>query len=110
MKDSGLGTPATRAAIIETLLTREYIIREKRNLVPTAKGLAVYEIVKEKRIAQAELTGAWEKRLEEIRSGGTSVQEFKSEIIDYTRSITQELLTDGAAISSQLATPASVTT
>src|SRR5690606_31833377 len=48
MKDTGLGTPATRAAIIETLLTREYIIREKRNLVPTRKGLAVYEVVKEK--------------------------------------------------------------
>ncbi len=108
MKDSGLGTPATRAAIIETLLTREYIIREKRNLVPTQKGLAVYEVVKEKRIAQAELTGQWEKRLEEIRSGA-SVQDFKTEIIDYTRSITQELLTDGAAISNQLATPAPVT-
>ncbi len=91
MKDSGLGTPATRAAIIETLLTRGYIQREKRNLVPTPKGLSVYEVVKEKRIAQAELTGQWEKRLEEIRSGA-SVEEFKQEIIDYTKNITQELL------------------
>lgn len=101
MKDSGLGTPATRASIIETLLTREYIIREKRNLVPTQKGLAVYNVVKDKRIAQAELTGAWEKRLEEIRSGA-SVQDFKTEILDYTKSITQELLADGAAIFGQL--------
>lgn len=91
MKDSGLGTPATRAAIIETLLTRGYIQRDKRNLVPTPKGLSVYEVVKEKRIAQAELTGQWEKRLEEIRSGA-SVEEFKQEIIDYTKNITQELL------------------
>ncbi|MCJ0743075.1 DNA topoisomerase 3 [Pedobacter montanisoli] len=97
MKDSGLGTPATRAAIIETLLTREYIIREKRNLVPTAKGLAVYEVVKDKQIAQAELTGQWEKRLEEIRSGA-SVQEFKAEILDYTRNITQELLVAGISL------------
>jgi len=91
MKDSGLGTPATRAAIIETLITREYVIREKKNLVPTAKGLAVYDVVKEKKIAQAELTGQWEKRLEEIR-GGASVEEFKEEIKAYTRSITAELL------------------
>lgn len=103
MKDSGLGTPATRAAIIETLLTREYISREKRNLVPTVKGLAVYEVVKDKKIAQAELTGQWEKRLEEIRSGA-SVTEFKAEIADYTKTITQELLLAGAGISAQLAT------
>ena len=97
MKDSGLGTPATRASIIETLIKREYIIREKKNLVPTARGLAVYEIVKDKKIAQAELTGAWEKRLEEIRSGA-SVHEFNEEIKTYTRNITQELLQAGAGI------------
>jgi DNA topoisomerase-3 len=102
MKDSGLGTPATRAAIIETLLTREYITREKRNLVPTHKGLAVYEVVKDKKIAQAELTGQWEKRLEEIRSGA-SVKDFKTEIEDYTKTITQELLLAGAGLSVQLA-------
>ncbi len=108
MKDSGLGTPATRAAIIETLLTREYIIREKRNLVPTPKGLAVYEIVKDKKIAQAELTGQWEKRLEEIRAGA-SVTEFKAEIATYTKNITQELLVAGASLSAQLAeAPATV--
>ncbi len=101
MKDSGLGTPATRAAIIETLLTREYIVREKRNLVPTSRGLAVYEVVKDKKIAQAELTGQWEKRLEEIRAGA-SVAEFKTEIADYTRNITNELLLAGVSISQQL--------
>lgn len=98
MKDSGLGTPATRASIIETLITREYIKREKRNLVPTDKGLAVYEVVKDQMIAQAELTGQWEKRLEEIRSGA-SVTEFKEEITAYTRTITQQLLGCGVSIS-----------
>lgn len=101
MKESGLGTPATRAAIIETLLTREYILREKRNLVPTTKGLAVYEVVKDKKIAQAELTGQWEKRLEEIRAGA-SVTDFKAEISEYTKTITQELLLAGVGISAQL--------
>ena len=101
MKDSGLGTPATRASIIETLITREYISREKRNLVPTNKGLAVYDVVKDKQIAQAELTGQWEKRLEEIRSG-SSVQEFKAEITEYTKTITNELLIAGASIAEKL--------
>ncbi|MXV50570.1 DNA topoisomerase III [Pedobacter sp. HMF7647] len=91
MKDSGLGTPATRAAIIETLIKRDYIKREKKSLLPTDTGLAVYNIVKDQRIAQAELTGSWEKRLEEIRSGA-SVNEFQEEIRTYTRSITQDLL------------------
>lgn len=102
MKDSGLGTPATRAAIIETLINREYIIREKRNLVPTTKGLAVYDVVKDQKIAQAELTGQWEKRLEEIRSGA-SVADFKAEITDYTRTITNELLQSGAGLAEKFA-------
>jgi DNA topoisomerase-3 len=97
MKDSGLGTPATRASIIETLITRDYIKREKRNLLPTDKGLAVYEVVKDQIIAQAELTGQWEKRLEEIRSGA-SVSAFKEEITAYTKTITQELLSSGLTI------------
>lgn len=98
MKETGLGTPATRAGIIETLLKREYVIREKKNLVPTEKGLAVHDLVKDKRIAQAELTGSWEKRLEEIKNGA-SVQEFKAEIKAYTRTITNELLAGGKSIS-----------
>ncbi len=101
MKDSGLGTPATRASIIETLITREYIKREKRNLVPTDKGLAVYDVVKDQMIAQAELTGQWEKRLEEIRSGA-SVTEFKEEIMVYTRTITEQLLACGLSISEKV--------
>jgi DNA topoisomerase-3 len=101
MKDSGLGTPATRASIIETLIKREYIGREKKNLVPSKKGLAVYDVVKHKKIAQAELTGQWEKRLEEIRSGA-SVKDFKAEITEYTKNITQELLTAGSGLYSIL--------
>ncbi|WP_419701726.1 DNA topoisomerase III [Mucilaginibacter sp. NFX135] len=100
MKDSGLGTPATRASIIETLIKRDYIIREKKNLVPTATGLSVYNVVKDQKIAQAELTGNWEKRLEEIRSGA-SVDDFQQEIKTYTRNITQELLQAGKSLMAQ---------
>lgn len=104
MKDSGLGTPATRASIIETLITRDYIQREKRNLIPTHKGLAVYDVVKDQMIAQAELTGSWEKRLEEIRSGA-SVSDFKAEISTYTRTITEELLAAGTGLAAKLVKP-----
>ena len=67
LKDAGIGTPATRAAIIETLFARQYIVREKRNIIPTEKGLAVYRIVKDKKIADVEMTGMWETALD--RSG-----------------------------------------
>ncbi|NCD71060.1 DNA topoisomerase 3 [Mucilaginibacter agri] len=98
MKDSGLGTPATRASIIETLIKRDYVTREKKNLLPTKTGLAVYGVVKDQKIAQAELTGTWEKRLEEIRSGA-SVAAFQEEIKTYTRTITNELLVSGRGLS-----------
>jgi DNA topoisomerase-3 len=58
MKDAGIGTPATRASIIETLFSREYMRREKKSLVPTEKGLTVYQAVKEKKIADAGMTGS----------------------------------------------------
>ena len=57
LKDCGIGTPATRAAIIETLLKREYLVRVKKSLVPTEKGLALYSIVKGMDIADVEMTG-----------------------------------------------------
>ncbi len=100
MKETGLGTPATRAAIIETLIKRNYIVREKKNLVPTDTGLMVYKVVKDQKIAHAELTGAWEKRLEEIRAGA-SIEAFQQEIRNYTCMITQELLRAGAAMRAQ---------
>ncbi len=102
MKDSGLGTPATRAAIIETLIKRNYIRREKKNLLPTDTGLMVYDVVKEQKISRAELTGTWEKRLEEIRSGAP-VPAFQEEIRLYTREITDEMLKAGTLIRTQKA-------
>lgn len=71
-------------------------------MAPLHKGLAVYDVVKDQKIAQAELTGSWEKRLEEIRSGA-SVKDFKAEISEYTRSITNELLAAGAGLAEKLA-------
>ena len=92
MKDAGIGTPATRAAIIETLFARQYIVREKKNLVPTDKGLAVYQIVKDKKIADVEMTGMWETALAKIEASGMDADTFRKGIEVYAAQITAELL------------------
>ena len=92
MKDTGIGTPATRAAIIETLFSRQYIVREKKNLVPTEKGLAVYNIIRDKKIANVEMTGMWENTLAKIESGEMNPDTFRKGIEVYARQITAELL------------------
>ena len=92
MKDCGIGTPATRAAIIETLLRREYIVRSKKILVPTEKGLALYSIVKGMDIANVEMTGEWEATLAKIERGELPAEVFMRDIETYTRKITTELL------------------
>ena len=92
LKDCGIGTPATRAAIIETLLRREYMVRVKKSLVPTEKGLALYSIVKDMDIADVEMTGQWEAELAEIEKGKTPHEAFMRNIESYTRKITTDLL------------------
>ena len=92
IKDCGIGTPATRAAIIETLLKREYMVRVKKTLVPTEKGLALYSIVKGMDIANVEMTGRWEAELARIERGEKAAADFNAEIEAYTRRITAELL------------------
>ena len=92
LKDAGIGTPATRAAIIETLFARQYIVREKKNLVPTDKGLAVYKIVKDKKIADVEMTGMWETALSKIEAGSMDADTFRKGIEVYATQITAELL------------------
>ena len=92
LKDCGIGTPATRAAIIETLLRREYMVRVKKSLVPTEKGLALYSIVKDMDIADVEMTGQWEAELADIEKGKTSHEAFMRDIESYTRKITTDLL------------------
>ena len=92
LKDAGIGTPATRAAIIETLFARQYIVREKKNLVPTDKGLAVYRIVRDKKIADVEMTGMWETALAKIEAGSMDADTFRKGIEVYATQITAELL------------------
>ncbi len=88
----GIGTPATRASIIETLFSRGYIERQKKTLVPTKKGLRVYDLVKEMKIANAEMTGMWEYDLNRIEEGTLDKDSFLSSIKHYATDITEELL------------------
>ncbi|MDV3725054.1 type IA DNA topoisomerase [Elizabethkingia anophelis] len=95
----GIGTPATRAAIIETLFKREYIRRDKKSLVPTEKGLQVYEVVKDKRIADVAMTAEWEMALQKIENNEADAMDFHQSMKTYTSSVTQEIL--GITIESQ---------
>ena len=92
LKDCGIGTPATRAAIIETLFTREYMVRKEKALVPTEKGLVLYSIVKEMKIGNAEMTGQWEADLAKIERGEMKEKDFRKDIESYATQITDELL------------------
>ena len=92
MAECGIGTPATRANIIETLILRDYIRRDKKAIIPTEKGLAVYEIVKDKKIVNAEMTGSWELALAAIEAGKMPSERFSLGINSYVSTICEELL------------------
>lgn len=92
MAECGIGTPATRANIIETLILRDYIRRDKKSIIPTEKGLAVYEIVKDKKIANTEMTGSWELALAAIEAGKMPSDKFSQGINSYVGTICEELL------------------
>ena len=92
VKDSGIGTPATRAAIITTLIKRDYIARSGKSIVPTEKGMYLYEAVKDMRVADVELTGSWEKALSQIEGHTLGTETFMRSIRDYTRKVTGEIL------------------
>ena len=92
IKESGIGTPATRASIIETLFSREYIVREKKSLIPTNKGLVVYLAVQDKKIADVSMTGEWESALNKISVGEMDADTFHRGIEVYAAQITAELL------------------
>lgn len=92
MKNIGIGTPATRAETIEKIIRTKYVIREKKNLVPTEKGLNLYQTVKDMLIANVEMTGKWENALGKVEQGKVDVGVFNQEIRNYTVKCTDELL------------------
>lgn len=92
LQDIGIGTPATRASIIETLFKRDYIRREKKSLIPTDKGLQVYGAVKDRKIADVAMTAEWEMALQKIENNEANADAFHRDMEAYATSITRELL------------------
>jgi DNA topoisomerase-3 len=91
MKESGLGTPATRAETIETLIRREYIERAGKELMPTPKGIQVITMLEEHKITSPELTGDWEKKLSDIEQGTFDREKFMKEIESFTGEIVEQI-------------------
>ena len=85
MRASGLGTPATRAAMIQTLITRRYVVRRGKELRATDKGRAVIDAVPVEALKSAELTGAWEARLARMAEGSGERQRFMADAREYAR-------------------------
>ncbi len=91
MKDSGIGTPATRAAIIERLITVGYLERDGRALVATEKGLNVIRLLDEHALTSPGLTGSWEQRLGKIERGEDSRKQFMSDIAGFAGETVKKL-------------------
>ena len=101
MKENGIGRPSTRANIIETLFKRKYIVRNKKQLVPTSTGVQLIGTIKNKILTSAELTGTWEKQLQEIEKGtyhaATFIKNMKQMVDDLVYEVRMER--DSAQIS-----------
>ncbi|MCO6501401.1 MAG: DNA topoisomerase 3 [Vicingus serpentipes] len=107
MKENGIGRPSTRANIIETLFRRKYIVRNKKQLVPTSTGIQLIDTIQNKLLTSAELTGTWEKHLKEIEQGnynaGIFIHEMKKMVNELVYEVKQER--EGPKISHATAKP-----
>lgn len=104
MKENGIGRPSTRAAIIETLYKRNYIKREKKNVVATTTGIELIALIKNELLKSAELTGQWEKKLRDIEKKEYNAREFIEELKTMLTNIVNDVLRDNS--NTELHTPA----
>ena len=94
MKENGIGRPSTRAAIIEKLFQRKYIVREKKNIKATEVGINLIHTIISPLLKSAELTGLWEKKLREIERGDFQAQQFLDELKQMTTEVVREVKSD----------------
>lgn len=92
MKDNGIGRPSTRSAIIETLFKRKYIEKKKKNLYATETGIHLIDTIKNELLKSPELTGQWEYKLRQIERGLYDPKQFKAELFQMVREITDEVI------------------
>ena len=96
LKENGIGRPSTRAAIIETLFKRNYIRKEKKNLIATSTGVELIQIIHEELLKSAELTGIWEKKLREIEKKTYNAAQFLEELKQMVSEVVMSVLSDNS--------------
>lgn len=96
LKENGIGRPSTRAAIIETLFKRNYIRKEKKNLIATPTGVELIQIIHEELLKSAELTGIWEKKLREIEKRTYNAGQFLEELKQMVSEVVMSVLSDNS--------------
>lgn len=92
MKENGIGRPATRANIIETLFKRRYIEKKRKNIIPTSTGVGLIDTIQNELLKSAELTGQWERKLRLIERGEYDLEQFKRELMVMVRELTDEVI------------------
>lgn len=100
LKENGIGRPSTRASIIETLFKREYIRKERKNLVATQTGTEVIQLIQEEQLKSAELTGIWEKKLRQIEHKEYEAKQFLDELKNMVSEIVYNVKSDNRTIES----------
>ncbi len=91
MKENGIGRPSTRAAIIETLFKRNYIVRDKKRIVATKTGIALIDTIENELLKSATLTGMWEKKMRDIEHGTYSMETFMGELKSMVQEVSSEV-------------------
>lgn len=91
LKENGIGRPSSRGAIIETLFKREYLIREKGNIIATPLGIKLIDTIEEEFLKSPELTGIWEKKLRDIESNKYNPQDFIKELKEQVKNIVNNI-------------------
>ena len=97
LKENGIGRPSSRAGIIETLFKRHYIRRERKNLVATATGIELIDLIKEELLKSCELTGIWEKKLRDIEHKTYDPAQFIEELKTQINAIVHDVLADNSS-------------
>ncbi|MGM9805164.1 MAG: DNA topoisomerase 3 [Candidatus Aphodosoma sp.] len=98
LKENGIGRPSTRAAIIETLLKRGYIRKERKNLIPTGMGIALVGVIQNDLLKSAELTGRWERKLRQIEQGSYQASQFIAELKAMVSSVVDTVMRTGTTV------------
>lgn len=104
MKENGIGRPATRANIIETLFKRKYIEKKRKNIFATSTGVGLIDTIQNELLKSAELTGQWERKLRLIEKGEYDLEQFKQELTIMVRTLTDEVIFSQAPLRIQLHT------